>query len=100
MSLKCLLLPLYSATQCTFSSCPLNIFHVPTELNILSCLSVGMSQMNKNHATCYHKSKLQKTKTVYLRIALIPFLWPKRLSEPNYILQSASGYPVQRIQIA
>ena len=61
MSLKCLLLPLYSATQCTFSSCPLNIFHVPTELNILSCLSVGMSQMNKNHAIInlnYRKPKL------------------------------------------
>ena len=44
------------------------------------------------------KIKIQKTKTVYLRIVLIPFLWPKghyyALTKMNYFLQSASGYPV------
>ena len=44
------------------------------------------------------KFKLQKPKTVYLRIAFIPFLRPKchyqALSVVKYFLQSASGYPV------
>ena len=48
------------------------------------------------------KFKLQKTKTVYLRIDFIPLLRPNchywALSEPNYFLQFASGYPIVLIR--
>ena len=84
--------------QKSFFGCQMKIFGLCKKNFFYYYFIVFVKLSNSSICLVKCKFKLQKPKTVYLRIAFIPFLWPKchyqALSEVNYFLQSASGYPV------